>query len=158
MSGADFILGWCKVSSYGQYYNVMTRVGLSCRMGQRRLPMRGRRLANYGFESWRMRGVSSLGTIRTTPYCYHKQPASALGFCDTVNVPERPQQNSRWQGVYRAQLARLESESRQLQSYQFERFRAPTAWRGQVPQAVLYGMRRRQPKIYPTTLCYQISP
>ena len=38
----------------------------------------------------------------------------------------------------------------------FER-RAPTAWRGQVPQAVLYGMRRRQPNIYPTTPCYQIS-
>ena len=158
MSGADFILEWCKVSSYVLCYNVMTRVGLSCRMGRRQLPMRDRQWANYGFESWRTMGVSSLGMIRTIPYYYHKQFASALGFFGIVNAPERPRQNSRWRAKYQAQLARLESESRLLQSYQFEQFRAPTAWRGQEPQAVLCGMRRRQPNIYPTTLCYQISP
>ena len=95
------------MSSYGQCYNVVTRVGLSCRMGQRGLPRRGRQWANYGFESWRMRGVSSLGTTRTTPYCYHKQPASALGFCGIGNAPMRPQQNSHWRAKYQAQLARL---------------------------------------------------
>ena len=70
-------------------YNIMTRVGLSYRMGRRRLPRRGRQRANYGFESWIMRGVSSFGMIRTTPYRYHKQLASAVGFCDIENAPER---------------------------------------------------------------------
>ena len=87
MSGADFILEWCKVSSYGQYYNVMTRVGLSCRTVQRQPPMRGRRWANYGFESWRMRGASSLGTIRTTPYCYHRAVCKCIGI---LRYSERP--------------------------------------------------------------------
>ena len=70
-------------------YNVMMRVGLSCRTVQRQPPMRGRRWANYGFESWIMRGVSSFGMIRTTPYYYHKQLANAVGFCGIENAPER---------------------------------------------------------------------
>ena len=103
---------FCKVSSYGLCYNVMTRVGLSCRTGQRRPPMRGRQRANYGFESWKTMGASGLGTIRTTPYCNHRQPASALGFCGIANAPELPQQNSHWREEYQVQLARLESENR----------------------------------------------
>ena len=44
--------------------------------------------------------MSSLGTIRTTPYCYHKLLAGALGFCGIENAPERPQQNSHWRAKY----------------------------------------------------------
>ena len=80
---------FCKVKNYVLCYNIMTIVGLSCRMGRRQLPMRGRQRANYGFESWIIRGVSSFGMIRTTPYCYHKQFASAVGFCGIENAPER---------------------------------------------------------------------
>jgi len=106
------ILIFCKVSSYVLCYNVMTRVGLSCRMGQRQPPRQGRQRANYGFESWKTMGARSLGTIRTTPYCYHKPIASALGFCGIANALMRPQQNSHWRAKYRVQLARLESENR----------------------------------------------
>ena len=106
------ILIFCKVSSFGLCYNVMTRVGLSCRTVQRRPPMRGRQRANYGFESWKTMGARSLGTIRTTPYCYHKQLASALVFCGIANALMLPQQNSHWRAKYQVQLARLESENR----------------------------------------------
>ena len=81
-------------------------------MEQRRLPMRGRQLANYEFESWRMRGVNNLETIRTVAYFHCEQFASVLGSCGTENALKQPQRNSHFQEEYRALFALLESESR----------------------------------------------
>ena len=106
-----FILEWCRVLNE-RWCSATLKVGLNCRTVRRRPPRRGSWRANYGFESWRMRGVSGPWTKQTTPYCYHKQSASVLGFYGIGNAPMRPQQNSRQREEYQAQLARLESESR----------------------------------------------